>query len=690
MDKDSGTLWQDYISFIKTGPGIVGGTGWQDTQKMDMLRSAYQKTISIPTSALNALWKEYNDFETGLSKLNVSLPLITPDLQHTDIFKARKFLQERSPAYMTARSCYTQLQNLTRSLVRTTRPKLPPGSGYDGDAEYRGQVETWKQWIQWEKDDNLVLKDEDVEAYRNRILFTYKQALMALQFWPEIPYDAAEFCFAQGLDSEGLKFLNRGITANPESCLLAFKMGDRLELGSSNDDASDPGAKQRMQKVREPYDKVLDALYDLITRNKAREESEMRRIQASLAESNEASAVDETSYQQVDTEANAAAAQAQIEERKRHWQAETELLRRTLSFAWIALMRAARRIQGKGMPSEKTGGFRAIFQDARKKGKLTSEFYVESALIEYHCYGDTTVTKIFERGIKLFPEDEYFALAYLKHLLAKSDVTNARAVFETTVAKLTANEASVSKAKPLFIFFHDYESHYGDLIQIAKLEARMASLYPDDLGLRQFASRFKSPSFDPTAVTAIVSTQQTVPKQNVYPSIETTNYGANSPAARIIESINTNSPKRAFPDDFEDSQPRKVVRGESPLKGAAGRRMATQQRGANGMPVPAMPPAQAGPPPLPNAVNYLLTIIPKASTYSDTRFDAVKIMGLIRDIRLPPPIAIGSARHDQPQAAAPSWQPPQFQHGPPASLPPPGYMPPGANPPFGGMVFATH
>lgn len=74
MDKDSGTLWQDYINFIKTGPGLVGGTGWQDTQKMDMLRAAYQKTISIPTSALNLLWKEYNEFENGLSKINVCIP----------------------------------------------------------------------------------------------------------------------------------------------------------------------------------------------------------------------------------------------------------------------------------------------------------------------------------------------------------------------------------------------------------------------------------------------------------------------------------------------------------------------------------------------------------------------------------------------------------------------------------------
>jgi cleavage stimulation factor subunit 3 len=72
MDKDAGKLWQDYVDFVKSGPGIVGGTGWQDTQKMDALRAAYQRTIAVPTSALNVLWKEYDNFETGLSKINVS------------------------------------------------------------------------------------------------------------------------------------------------------------------------------------------------------------------------------------------------------------------------------------------------------------------------------------------------------------------------------------------------------------------------------------------------------------------------------------------------------------------------------------------------------------------------------------------------------------------------------------------
>jgi cleavage stimulation factor subunit 3 len=71
MDKDSGNIWTDYIEFIRSGPGNIGGTGWQDQQKMDLLRKAYQRAISVPTQAVNTLWKEYDQFEMGLNKLTV-------------------------------------------------------------------------------------------------------------------------------------------------------------------------------------------------------------------------------------------------------------------------------------------------------------------------------------------------------------------------------------------------------------------------------------------------------------------------------------------------------------------------------------------------------------------------------------------------------------------------------------------
>ena len=87
-------------------------------------------------------------------------------------------------------------------------------------------------------------------------------------------------------------------------------------------------------------------------------------------------------------------------------------------------MRAMRRVQGKGDPRGEVGGFRGIFTEARKKGKLLSEAYVASALIEHHCYQEPAAQKIFERGMKLFPEDEQFALEYIKHLIKLNDSTS--------------------------------------------------------------------------------------------------------------------------------------------------------------------------------------------------------------------------------------------------------------------------
>lgn len=72
IDKDSGKIWQDYIDFVKSGPGNPGGSGWQDAQKMDLLRKAYQRAICVPMQAVSTLWKEYDSFEMGLNKMTVS------------------------------------------------------------------------------------------------------------------------------------------------------------------------------------------------------------------------------------------------------------------------------------------------------------------------------------------------------------------------------------------------------------------------------------------------------------------------------------------------------------------------------------------------------------------------------------------------------------------------------------------
>ncbi|MBE7180002.1 MAG: hypothetical protein INR71_02145 [Terriglobus roseus] len=71
MDRNASQLWLDYIDFLKAGPGAVGGSSWQDGQKVDVLRKAYHRAVITPTHNTNAIWNEYTKFEMELNKATV-------------------------------------------------------------------------------------------------------------------------------------------------------------------------------------------------------------------------------------------------------------------------------------------------------------------------------------------------------------------------------------------------------------------------------------------------------------------------------------------------------------------------------------------------------------------------------------------------------------------------------------------
>ncbi|KAK5000031.1 mRNA 3'-end-processing protein rna14 [Elasticomyces elasticus] len=636
-DKEAGPIWQDYLQFLKSGPGVVGGSNWQDSQKMDLLRKTYQRAICVPTEKLTGIWKEYEQFEMGLNKVT-----------------GRKYVQEKSPHYITARTTYTRLQTITKHLKRYVVPILPPVPGCEGDDEYAAQVKTWKDWIAYEKEDPLVLKDEDKTAYLNRVHYTYRQAVMTLRFWPEVWFDAAEFCFQNDMVTEGNEFLTQGTAANPESCLLAFKQADRIELTTTSEEGDD-SLKRRGEQVREPYEKLLDALYALIAKVKERETKTIAFITESMTNAPTPPRASSEQMRDIsDDEDDAGESTApttrelvlksRVEAVQKVHANELKALTRAISFAWIALMRAMRRIQGKGRPGDSIGGSRQIFTDARKRGRLTSEVYVASALIEYHCYKDPAATKIFERGMKLFPEDEIFALEYLRHLISTNDITNARAVFETTVSRLTSKPTTIHLAKPIFSYFYEYESHYGELSQITKLETRMATLFSSDPSLSRFAQRYRTETFDPTTFRPVISAAaQAKPKampsievpkpvEGVYSPRPATAPGPSQPAHQQNTNAYVPSPKRPLhiPEDSDSEQPRKFARGESPLKGAAGRRtLAAAKRNQH-----QAQDSMTAMPALPRDVMILLSLIPGAASWNATRFSPEGMVGLLRDIDL--------------------------------------------------------
>ncbi|KAH7156839.1 hypothetical protein EDB81DRAFT_757265 [Dactylonectria macrodidyma] len=629
VDRDSGNIWQDYVQFVKNGPGQIGGTGWQDQQKMDQLRKVYHRAIAVPMLTVNNLWKEYDQFEMGLNKMT-----------------GRKFIQERSPGYMSAKSANIALDNMTRHLKRTNLPRLPPAPGFDGDEEYKQQVEMWKKWIAWEKDDPLVLKDDEPKAYNQRVLYCYKQALMALRFWPEIWVDAAEWCFQNDVrdnDKEiGTEMLLQGIRANPESVLLALKHADHIEV---NYPAKEGDKSEYAKAVRKPFDDVLETLYELGDKVKEREKLEVSTLKQAAAQEPVHASI-ELNDGDDDDKPRRSPMEERILAIQRAYAGETQILSRTISYVWIALARAMRRIQGKGNQTE--GGLRKVFTDARQKGRLTSDVYVAVALLESVVYKDPVGAKIFERGARLFPNDENFMIEYLKYLHSKDDTTNARVVFETCVNRLIGKPETLFKAKPLYAYFHKYESQYGELSQIAKLEDRMAELFPEDPKLRYFVARYSSDKFDPVAAPIIISKPiQMRPKQAIL-VIEQPSSLRNSPLpVRQEQSPRpqyvraTASPKRPLGiDDDELNPPKRLARGVSPLKGAAGRRLDQQRRNQ----------ASA----LHRDITFLLNILPPAQSFDTQPFSPSGMVSLLRDTHLPDYATLKAAGGGQPRYANPS------------------------------------
>lgn len=201
----------------------------------------------------------------------------------------------------------------------------------------------------------------------------------------------------------------------------------------------------------------------------------------------------------------------------------------------------------------------------------------------------------------------------------------------------------------------------------------MATYFPEDPQLLRFSSRFASPTFDPTKIRPIISPRtQMRPAMpaNILPTVEEPVAAAPVPIPQeqrfaspaLVNSPRlshllpaTNSPKRPLEDvDSEVNQPRKMIRGESPLKGAAGRRLdaARRNQAASGGNTPGVAPA-----PLPSEIKFLLNIIPPAHKYEATRFNAERLVNLIRNINLP-----------LPQNAAPAAPPPSVSQPPAAHI----------------------
>lgn len=157
----------------------------------------------------------------------------------------------------------------------------------------------------------------------------------------------------------------------------------------------------------------------------------------------------------------------------------------------------------------------------------------------------------------------------------------------------------------------------------------MVELFPEDPKLTYFISRYSSDKFNPVAAPIIISKAVQMRPKQVIPTIEQPTSARNSIApVRAEQSPRpqfvrvTASPKRPFGiDDEELNPPKRLARGVSPLKGAAGRRLDQQRRNQ----------ASA----LHRDITFLLNILPPAHSYDSQRLNANGMVTLLRDTPLP-------------------------------------------------------
>ncbi|KAL1924490.1 uncharacterized protein VTP21DRAFT_4144 [Calcarisporiella thermophila] len=442
MDREAGSIWSDYLLFIKSGETQ---NTWEEQRKMDKLRQIYQRAICIPLNNVEVLWKEYDQFENSLNKIT-----------------AKKFLAEKSSYYMTARTVLREMRIVSEGLVRGGLPRPPQWT----EKEII-QLEIWKRYIAWERSNPLQLEDSNMLA--DRVNYAYHQALLHMRYYPELWYDFARYRIEHNQVEQAALLLKDGMEVLPTSYLLHFAY---VEIEES---------RSHITECHTAFESILNNLTKVIEEVKSNTEAELKALEAQLAEAEKESdeknmELDGEMRERLrEKEREKDVGRSAIEERQKE---QIDALARGCSLVWIMYMNFAKRAEG-------ITGARQVFRKARKFEHCTYHVFLASALMEYFCSKDRTVAgKIFEFGLKSFSDDPDYAAHYLEFLLMLNDSNNARALFERVLVNIPSE-----KARILWDRLMEYENRYGELVSIQTLDRRRAEVYTEETDLDRFVAR---------------------------------------------------------------------------------------------------------------------------------------------------------------------------------------------------------
>ncbi|KAG9027591.1 mRNA 3'-end-processing protein rna14 [Tulasnella sp. JGI-2019a] len=607
-DTDSGQIWKDYLDFLKNA--LDSRTTWDAQQRMDALRSVYHRAVVVPLDNVEVLWRELDQYENSLNKIT-----------------AKKFLQDLSPGYMTAKTALRDLKRLLAPIVTPTSStatspslfNLPPYPTWATDAD-RALAQAWKAYLKWEEGNPLDL--EDNAALQMRITSAYKKAVARMRFYPEITYMAFNTLMAMSKTDEASAVLKQGIEARPSSFVLTFALAEFMET------------QKNLPAAHAAYDALIATLSKNLDSLDAQIKSEVDDARASVLQNGQNGATDDSTPAVIEAEDRA----RKVRERRNK---DLEAAKSELGIVWIMLMRFARRAEGP-KPA------RVIFAKARRDKWSAWCVYEAAALMEYHCTKAPVVAiNIFEAGLKVFADDVEYVTRYLAFLININDDNNARALFERVIGTFPP-----VKGRPLWERWARYEYHFSDLAATQKLEQRMAEAFPSDPPIKRFAHKYTYLGIDAVASRDLGFGIKQAGSQQA-PRAEP----VSAPAAPEPSVNNGGNHKRAAsPARRRDpSPPPKRFKGGSPPPGPRGRNWERERDRSQDMSgrkpySPRRKDADA----IPEGVAWFMGTLPSAIAFDGPRFRTEDLMHLFKTANgLPTPPDPRRSRSPPPRAGRP-------------------------------------
>ncbi|KAH9415072.1 Cleavage stimulation factor subunit 3 [Dermatophagoides pteronyssinus] len=379
IDINSYSIYNDYVQFLK---GVDAQGSYAENQKISAVRRVYQRGIVIPMLNIETFWKEYLAYEQSINSMFVD-----------------KAIADRSKDYMNARRVAKEFEAITRGLNRNA-PAVPPQS----TPEENRQVELWKKYIQWEKQNPL--KTEDVTLVIKRVVFAYEQCLLCLGHHPDIWYEYASY-----LD---------------ENSKIMAEKGDMNHHKALQEDVASVYERATSTLLKENI--LLHFSYADFEESRNRKDESIKIYEKLL-------------------------------------RIKTASFNPTLTY--IQYMKFTRR-------TESMSSARAIFKRARSDSRSSYEVYIAAAMTEYYCSKNINIScKIFELGLKRFPHEAPFILAYIDFLGHLNEENNIRVLFERV---LSSDTFPISKSLEIWNRFLEFESQIGDLASVINVEKRRSNV----------------------------------------------------------------------------------------------------------------------------------------------------------------------------------------------------------------------